>query len=570
MREEEPEGSKFGATISKPLERMLGIALLLSLILDVVLAERYVQFEFGKYTGRTAETSKRRSQVLDMLKKRAVSDSGLYPRIDIENQRNFYSVDLMIGSPPQNVTVQIDTGSSDLWVVGSNNLYCKSDSLRKRKATTVESSSKSGGYDGNGYPTASSDIPRAQRTMDCNRFGVFNMEESSTSKSNNTGFSTSYGDNSYADGLWIKDVMTLDAVNISDLLFAVANVTNSTMGVLGIGLASIESYTPNDGSKSAVSKEYNNFPLVLKQNKVIQKVAYSLFLDNDNADYGQLLFGAVDHSKYSGDLYTLPLVNSLYNKGVSTPEQLEITLDGIGLQTQKDQITLFNQKLPALLDSGTTITYLPRDVFEIVVSQMKATTDSNGMIKLKSCPSADDNAQLVFSFSGVPIYVDLASFIEKNGDKCSVNIMAQDDDGIVLGDNFLSYAYVVYDLEDKEISIAQANFNSSKGDIEPILSTVPGAIKAPGYSASFSVYPSSYSAGSNFFTFSQKSILTATSSGKQSKTTGHSSGHHTSTITKSASTTTKSKDKKNVAASNLGNLSSLFGVVLVNLLSILV
>lgn len=570
-----------------------GVALLaLGSMLDVVAAGPYVKLGFDKYTGETYEAAKQNGQQQGMLRKRAD-----YQGVTLENQQNFYSVELMIGTPPQNVTVLVDTGSSDLWVVGNNNPYCKRDFLWKRQdnddddddsddddfgGASIQSivsaiRSEFGGDDGsdNDYPTASSDIPQAERTIDCKQYGVFDMDDSSTYKSNDTAFSTSYGDNSYADGLWITDVLTLGGVNVSDLLFAVANVTNSTVGVLGIGLASLESYVPNDLSESTETREYNNFPLVLKKNKVIQKVAYSLFLNSADAVNGQLLFGAVDHSKYTGNLYTLPLVNSLYDQGVDTPEQLEITLDGMGLQTSQGQVTLFSQKLPALLDSGTTITYLPEEVFNIVVSQMKATFDDTGMIRLKSCPASNDDTQLVFSFGGAPIYINLTSFIVKDGDNCLVNIMPQSDEGIILGDNFLSNAYVVYDLEDKEISIAQAKFDDSEENIEAIVSTVPGAIKAPGYSASFSVYPSVYTTGGNIFTFNQTTTQTQSNSTHQTTSNSRSTGGSITTRTTSrsssgTSTTSKSNEKKNIAVANVNNLSSLFGVFLLSVLTFIV
>lgn len=46
--------------------------------------------------------------------------------------------------------------------------------------------------------------------------------------------------------------------------------------------------------------------------------------------------------------------------------------------------------------------------------------------------------------------------------------MPQGEPGILLGDNFLRNTYIVYDLEDMEISIAQANFNGEQKILKPL------------------------------------------------------------------------------------------------------
>ena len=45
----------------------------------------------------------------------------------------------------------------------------------------------------------------------------------------------------------------------------------------------------------------------LKKQRKIEKIAYSLFLNELNAHFGSILFGGVDKSKYSGQLYTLSM-----------------------------------------------------------------------------------------------------------------------------------------------------------------------------------------------------------------------------------------------------------------------
>lgn len=50
--------------------------------------------------------------------------------------------------------------------------------------------------------------------------------------------------------------------------------------------------------------------MALKSYGKIEKMAYSLFLNEPEAHFGSILFGAVDKNKYSGQLYTLPMLQA--------------------------------------------------------------------------------------------------------------------------------------------------------------------------------------------------------------------------------------------------------------------
>ncbi|GME74468.1 unnamed protein product [Ambrosiozyma monospora] len=61
----------------------------------------------------------------------------------MKNQGVFYSVDVKIGSQGDVVTVLVDTGSSDFWVMGSDNTYCQSGTGGTSHSTLSGSSSSS-------------------------------------------------------------------------------------------------------------------------------------------------------------------------------------------------------------------------------------------------------------------------------------------------------------------------------------------------------------------------------------------------------------------------------------------
>lgn len=395
---------------------------------------------------------------------------------DITNRQTFYSVDLDIGTPSQQVTVLLDTGSSDLWVTGNNNPYCTSN----------------GG------------------SIDCDKYGTFNKGQSSTFKDNDTTFSITYGDQSFAKGGWGQDVLSLDGVDISGVSFAVADNTDSNVGVLGIGLEQLETTTGTSGYVSD-PHTYSNLPSILKQTGAIDTIAYSLYLDDAAATEGSILFGGIDSSKYTGTLYTVPLVN-IY-EGFSNPIALDITLQGMGVSTDDSSKTITTSQIPVLLDSGTTLTYFPSQYVQMVADAIGATYVSSGLYGM-NCPSQDDDRQLVFDFGGFHIKAPLSSFlITSNGNSnvCFLGMVSQDKLPAILGDLFLTHAYIVYDLDNFEVSMAQADYTGSDENIEAIIDGVPGAVKASGYDNKWNGNQN-YVSGGNIFTLNDAPAASMTSS----------------------------------------------------------
>ncbi|SMN21711.1 similar to Saccharomyces cerevisiae YDR144C MKC7 GPI-anchored aspartyl protease, member of the yapsin family of proteases involved in cell wall growth and maintenance [Maudiozyma saulgeensis] len=418
----------------------------------------------------------------------------------ITNQKTFYSVDLSIGTPSQDVTVLLDTGSSDLWVTGYNNPYCLSTS--KITSPVNESVSKS-----------------SSGSIDCAKYGTFNKGESSTYHDNTTSFSITYGDQSFASGTWGQDVLSLDGVDISGVSFAVADNTDSNVGVLGIGFEALETTTGISGTVSD-PHTYPNLPVVLKSSGAIDSIAYSLYLDDASAMEGSILFGGIDSSKYTGTLYTVPIVN-IY-EGFSEPIALDITLQGLGISSSSVKETITTSSIPVLLDSGTTLTYFPKSYVSLVANAIGASYVSSGLYGM-TCPSDDDDRQLVFDFGGFHIEAPLSSFLitsSSGSNICFLGMVVRDDLPAILGDLFLTHAYVVYDLDNYEISMAQASYVDSEEDIEAILSSVPGAVKAPGYSNTWNGNQV-YTSGGNIFTLNNDdtaSVTTTTSASNASPT----------------------------------------------------
>ncbi|KOG98738.1 pepsin-like aspartic protease DI49_2620, partial [Saccharomyces eubayanus] len=396
-----------------------------------------------------------------------------------------YVVKMEIGTPPQTAYLQLDTGSSDMCVNEADSAHCKSladdnniwTSNYELTATASEISS-----------TATS---RKAYNTPCSYWGTFNPNTSSTFKYNETNFRATYADNSYYAGTYGTDVVSLGNITLSNFTFGVSNDTTISYGILGVSLPSAEE---TDNIESAFSFNttpfvYDNFPMALKRQGKIKKMAYSLFLNDPNARFGSILFGAVDKSKYSGQLYTLPMLQA-YNTLAARGSGMVITAQSVAiLDSKSGNKTVSDVQFPVLLDSGSSDPTLPTEIADAIgkIFDGKYSSDNQGYIF--DCSKVNDTL-LSVDFGGFNISANISNFVTPLNDHCLLNIDA-DESGFVFGDTFLMDTYVVYDLENHEVSLAQASFNNEEEDIEIISDSVPGATPAPGYSSTWVYTPGS-------------------------------------------------------------------------------
>lgn len=250
------------------------------------------------------------------------------------------------------------------------------------------------------------------------------------------------------------------------------------MGVLGIGYASNEVQVDvND--KDA----YPNLPQAMVKEGLINSVAYSLWLNDLDASNGSILFGGVDTKKYHGELQTLPVqkVNGVYS-------QLIIALTGVSFSSASSRHSYSTSALPAavLLDSGSTLTYLPTPLVEGIYKDLSVVYDSTSGAGYVPCSLANDTVSITYTFSSPAVKVGIGELVIDPGNlyfrdgtrACIFGIAPAGKSMAILGDTFLRSAYVVYDLANNEISLASTNFDSVSSNILEISGSdnaVPGA-----------------------------------------------------------------------------------------------
>lgn len=238
--------------------------------------------------------------------------------------------------------------------------------------------------------------------------------------------------------------------------------------MLGIGYTANEVQVGVNGNS-----DYANMPKAMVNEGLIQSNAYSLWLNDLDANTGSILFGGVNKEKYHGTLQTVPIqkVGNRYS-------QLIIALTGVSLGNSSGTHSYSSSSIPAgvLLDSGSSLTYLPDAIVNDIYNDLGVAWESQSGIGYIECSMASKNVNISYTFSSPTIHVGLDELVIDVGDlyfhngkkACIFGIVPAGTSTAVLGDTFLRSAYVVYDLANNEISLANTKFNSTDNDISEI------------------------------------------------------------------------------------------------------
>lgn len=356
---------------------------------------------------------------------------GLKTTSPVSNQSSYYyelehtvtyKMLLEAGSNKQNMNIELDTGSSDLW------------------------------------------LPLTDANIDKNLEYQYSL--SSSFKKTGDQFEIQYASGNKAEGYWATDDIYLNngVYKIPSLRFgAVTNTGHTSGGVLGIGFVKNEDGKATDG--------YKNLPVEMFTNGYTTKVAYSIYLSTQGDQTGEILFGAIDNAKYSGNLVSLPILmlDDALNK-VENPSAFFVSLQSLSTKNMNSKM---DKAYPALFDTGTSVTHLPGDIYDNLMGAIGVKI-SDAMGYVTECDKYMKNT-LDFQFTPeaiirVPFEEVLETLSDASGNAirdnsnnsiCRINLEKSGSESFILGDNFLRSAYVHYDLTDKVIKIAQAKYTDS-------------------------------------------------------------------------------------------------------------
>ncbi|KAJ4420931.1 hypothetical protein N0V85_000399 [Neurospora sp. IMI 360204] len=372
--------------------------------------------------------------------------------------RGGYFATCEMGTPGQKVTLQLDTGSSDVWVPESSASVCHQDA---------------------GCDLGSFDPSKSQT------YTVVGEGE----------FDISYVDGSSSKGDYFTDVFKIGGATVTNLTMGLGAKTDIAYGLVGVGYAINEAIV---GNSHSLNSQYPNLPVSMVDDGLINTIAYSLWLNDLDSSQGQILFGGIDTKKYKGDLTRIriyPSSNGYYFSFIVALTSLQaISPSG------NDTLTSEEFPIPVVLDSGTTLSYLPQDLAEQIWHEVGADYSSRLELAVIPCSKKTSNGYFSFGFAGPDgprisvrmdeLVLDLTSGSppkytsgpNKGQDVCEFGIQNSTSAPYLLGDTFLRSAYVVYDLVNNEIALAETDFNSTESNIVAFASmsaTIPSATQAP-------------------------------------------------------------------------------------------
>ncbi|KAK9470690.1 aspartic peptidase domain-containing protein, partial [Dipodascopsis tothii] len=336
------------------------------------------------------------------------------------NAGYYYYITLSLGTPGQDIDFDVTTGASDFWVHGQEDSYCDEN---------------------------------------CDEF-VFDTDESSTFVSTSETFSLSY-----QDGRWAKGVLGLDTVHIGEMsvgnaMIAIANASNSTTPVIGLGYEVNESEYEN-------GKAYTTLLQLLVDQGYIESKTYSIYLNNSYSEEGDILFGGYDSSRWSDYLYIFEVVPDIAGEA---PTQLKVNLTDVTYNNQT-LISGISKVQKALISEGSTYMFLPEVIVNNIINSIAVELNTNYYCDEIS----DTDTPFVFWFSDnvgievpiknlVPPIIVNGSYSYSDGRQlCSPALAVSDS--ITLGLPFVRSAYVIFDLDSNLIGLGQAIENPGSENI---------------------------------------------------------------------------------------------------------
>lgn len=237
-------------------------------------------------------------------------------------------------------------------------------------------------------------------------------------------------------------------------------------GLLGLGTTALEAKAMSGG------ETHKTFLDEMKDQGIINSRSFSMWLNTLDSDEGNLLFGGYDTEKYYDELYMLDIQPS-------PEDRYLVALANIQLSHGELDYSFDIEPFAVNLDSGCEMTYLPSDTFDALASYFNVTLFEGSYIV--PCSLQEQNGSLWFQFGAtdgnwvqvplselaLPLFHSNLTYSADDSPACGFGLYPNNmSQGMnFFGATFLRSAYVLYDLENMQIGIANAKWNITESNI---------------------------------------------------------------------------------------------------------
>ncbi len=233
-------------------------------------------------------------------------------------------------------------------------------------------------------------------------------------------------------------------ISLKNVQFGMANDSvELNEGILGLGYG------------QGTNLHYDNFVDQLALQKATNSKAFSIALGSvDATNGGVIIFGGVDTKKFTGNLVSNTILGP---QGKGEVNRYWIQMTSVALATSGTSKTYAGGNMPVVLDSGSSLSYLPMSLVSAIASDFGGKYDSSSGFYIVPCTQGGKGGSVDFAFGAVTIKVPFHEFIWNADDQtCVLGAGASDGSGVpLLGDTFLRSAFVVFDQSQNAISLAQ-------------------------------------------------------------------------------------------------------------------
>ncbi|GAA0179122.1 aspartic protease [Lithospermum erythrorhizon] len=256
-----------------------------------------------------------------------------------------YFTKVLLGSPPKEFYVQIDTGSDVLWVTCASCAGCPTSSGLQIQLEFFDPSSSS---------TASAISCSDQRCA----LGA-QSSDSGCSSQNQCSYRFQYGDGSGTSGFYLSDQMHFDTV-LGNTLFS----NSSAQVVFGCSTSQTGDLTKSDRAVDGIFGFGQQGLSVISQlsSQGVTPNVFSHCLKGSGSGGGILVLGEI----MNPDIVYTPLVPSQPHYNVNLQS---ISVNGQPLPIRESVFSTSNNR-GTVIDSGTTLAYLAQEAYQPLLDQV--------------------------------------------------------------------------------------------------------------------------------------------------------------------------------------------------------